>query len=177
MLVPLDGSAFSEAVLPSAAALVTPETEVVLVTVVRESGARTTWATTHDYLGETKARVDPIIGGTMPLPSARPPGRLVEAPLQAEERARVEAQEYLERIARRYFAGRARVAVLYGGDPAQELLELVRKEKPDLVAMATHGRTGLAEMVLGSVTHKLLGAGLAPMLLVRPNGLPAGRGF
>ncbi len=38
----------------------------------------------------------------------------------------------------------------------------------DLVAMATHGRTGLQRMILGSVTEHMLGATDLPMLIVRP---------
>jgi nucleotide-binding universal stress UspA family protein len=54
------------------------------------------------------------------------------------------------------------------GNPAAEIIEYARKNKVDLIAMSTHGRTGLARWVLGSVTDKVLhGAGM-PMWLVRP---------
>ncbi|HEV2579957.1 MAG TPA: universal stress protein, partial [Ktedonobacteraceae bacterium] len=38
----------------------------------------------------------------------------------------------------------------------------------DLVAMATHGRTGFQHWVLGSVTERVLGATRLPILIVRP---------
>lgn len=38
----------------------------------------------------------------------------------------------------------------------------------DLVAMATHGRTGFQHLVLGSVTEHVLGATRLPLLVVRP---------
>lgn len=41
-------------------------------------------------------------------------------------------------------------------------------ERCDLVAMATHGRTGFQRWVLGSVTERVLGATRLPILVVRP---------
>jgi nucleotide-binding universal stress UspA family protein len=38
----------------------------------------------------------------------------------------------------------------------------------DLVAMATHGRTGFQHWVMGSVTERVLGATRLPLLIVRP---------
>ena len=37
-----------------------------------------------------------------------------------------------------------------------------------LVALATHGRTGLRRWVLGSITEHILGATRLPLLMVRP---------
>ena len=55
------------------------------------------------------------------------------------------------------------------GNPAAEIIEYARKYKFDLIAMSTHGRTGLARWVLGSIADKVLhGAGM-PMWLVRPS--------
>ena len=54
------------------------------------------------------------------------------------------------------------------GNPAAEIIEYAKKNKADLIAMSTHGRTGLARWVLGSTADKVLhGAGM-PMWLVRP---------
>src|SRR5262249_291648 len=59
------------------------------------------------------------------------------------------------------------------GVPIPELATIAREEGADLIAMAPHGRSGLARLVLGSVaTATLQRAGL-PVLLVRPTGLPA----
>jgi nucleotide-binding universal stress UspA family protein len=38
----------------------------------------------------------------------------------------------------------------------------------DLIAMATHGRTGFQHWVLGSVTERVLGATRLPILIARP---------
>jgi nucleotide-binding universal stress UspA family protein len=38
----------------------------------------------------------------------------------------------------------------------------------DIVAMATHGRTGLARWIIGSVTDRVLQGTRLPMLIIRP---------
>jgi len=54
------------------------------------------------------------------------------------------------------------------GDPAEVILATERKLQADLVVMATHGRTGLARIVLGSVTDKIVRGSTAPVLTIRP---------
>ena len=56
-------------------------------------------------------------------------------------------------------------------DPAEQILNHAREEEVDLIAMATHGRTGLARLLMGSVAHNLLQARVAPLMLVRPGEL------
>jgi nucleotide-binding universal stress UspA family protein len=48
------------------------------------------------------------------------------------------------------------------------LLELIRERRPDLVVMATHGRTGLARAFIGSVTEQVVHHAGTPVLCVRP---------
>lgn len=57
------------------------------------------------------------------------------------------------------------------GDPASEILEACSVHRADLIAMSTHGRSGLSRWVLGSVTEKVLRTAGVPMLVV-PSGLP-----
>jgi nucleotide-binding universal stress UspA family protein len=57
--------------------------------------------------------------------------------------------------------------VLRRGDPAAEILSVVHDQKADLVAMATHGRAGVARMMFGSVAEKVLRKAEVPLLLVR----------
>ena len=38
----------------------------------------------------------------------------------------------------------------------------------DVIAMATHGRSGLARWAMGSITERVLGATRVPLLVVRP---------
>ncbi len=61
---------------------------------------------------------------------------------------------------------KARSTALHGF-AASELLDCERAEQPDLVVMATHGRSGLARFALGSVADRLVREGTSPVLLVR----------
>ena len=169
ILVTLDGSPFSESVLPAAASLAQAAagSEVRLVMVISSTEPEI-WSDVPDYPMETRARVDPT-GGLLPLPM--PGARAVEDPSQAAQRRRVTAMEYLEGISRRYFGGRARVTVLEGDHPAKEVLRLVEVERPQVIAMATHGRTGLATIVMGNMTQAMMKSAGVPLLLVRPSGL------
>ena len=57
---------------------------------------------------------------------------------------------------------------LLSGTPAAGLLDFEAETRPDLIVMATHGRSGLARFALGSVADRLIREGTAPVLLVRP---------
>jgi nucleotide-binding universal stress UspA family protein len=54
------------------------------------------------------------------------------------------------------------------GAPADTILAYVETYGIDLVAMATHGRTGLKRWVYGSVTAKVLRSISCSMLVIRP---------
>jgi nucleotide-binding universal stress UspA family protein len=60
------------------------------------------------------------------------------------------------------------VSMVRQGKPAQKILEAARAHEADLIAMATHGRSGLSRLVSGSVTEKVLREAPCPMLVVRP---------
>lgn len=53
------------------------------------------------------------------------------------------------------------------GDPAQAIIDYVNDTDVDLVAMATHGRSGLGRLVLGSVAERVLRGVGVPVLLMR----------
>jgi nucleotide-binding universal stress UspA family protein len=61
---------------------------------------------------------------------------------------------------------RAEAKVRYG-DPVEEILDHVTWDHIDLIAMATHGRTGLTRVVMGSVAEHVLRRTSVPMLLMR----------
>ena len=63
-----------------------------------------------------------------------------------------------------------RTMVEFGGDPAKEITELAARTRSAVVAMSTHGRSGVDRVVLGSVAEKVLRAGSIPILLVRAPG-------
>ena len=84
---------------------------------------------------------------------------------------RAEAEHSLARAKKRLTdAGLSvRVEVLFG-QPAERIAEYAMKKKVDLIAMSTHGRSGLSRWVFGSVTEKVLRAVVVPILLIRPPG-------
>jgi len=53
------------------------------------------------------------------------------------------------------------------GDPALAILEVEKELRPDLIVMATHGRTGLSHMILGSVAERTVRESTVPVLTVR----------
>jgi nucleotide-binding universal stress UspA family protein len=53
------------------------------------------------------------------------------------------------------------------GDPARTIVEIAEREDYDLVAMGTHGRSGFAHLLLGSVAEKVVRRSPKPVLTVR----------
>jgi nucleotide-binding universal stress UspA family protein len=53
------------------------------------------------------------------------------------------------------------------GSAADEIIDFAEANSIDLIAMATHGRSGISKWVFGSVTDKVLHAGDKPVLVVR----------
>jgi nucleotide-binding universal stress UspA family protein len=92
----------------------------------------------------------------------------------AQLKALREAQEYLRRIVKRLeHAGQSRVeANVWYGPPAAAIVGAARDQKVDLIVMATHGRSGLGRLGLGSVTEAVLRGTRVPVLVVRPDGAP-----
>jgi len=56
------------------------------------------------------------------------------------------------------------------GDPAAEIVDQSYGAGIDLIAMATHGRSGMSRWVLGSVAERVLRHAGTPLLLVRGEG-------
>lgn len=65
----------------------------------------------------------------------------------------------------------ARPRVLYG-NPAETILSCAKEEDGCLLAMATHGRSGLGRWLLGSVADRVLHCVEGPLLLIRPGTQP-----
>ena len=77
-------------------------------------------------------------------------------------------REYIEQIAEVLVAEGYKVeALLAGGDPASEIAAAGEREKCDLIAMATHGHRGLADVLRGSVANELRHISMLPVLMVR----------
>ena len=172
ILISLDGSKFSEAVLGPAVNLAKcSNAEVHLVEVVKDSATNATWA---HFPGSH------VLGSEWELPeSARSTwsegsdyvGVLAEARFQAEERVHHMKSSYLDNLAKETFPQGAETRVISGEDPAEKIIEYAKEQGFDLIALATHGRRGFSRILVGSVADKLLRSGVAPVLLVRPDKL------
>lgn len=53
------------------------------------------------------------------------------------------------------------------GNPFYEIIRYAKEADVDLIVMGTHGHTGLAHMLLGSVTEKVVRKSPCPVLTVR----------
>ena len=81
----------------------------------------------------------------------------------------MDAKTYLSEVERRLSKKglRVRTRVALGGPPAEEILAAIKATSADLVAMATHGRSGLGRALLGSVAESVLRASPVPVLMIR----------
>jgi len=139
ILAPLDGSSIGEAALPYIETLaIETSASVSLFQVVSLPGvAEASLLSGPDWIKLTKA--------------------MQEA-----------GQNYLKSIAEKLNSkGIKTTYEVVTGDPADKIVEYAEQKKISLIAMSTHGRTGLARWVLGSVTDKVLHGASMPILLVR----------
>jgi nucleotide-binding universal stress UspA family protein len=139
MVVPLDGSAMSEAVIPHA------------INIARQRGAETDIVLIH---------VSDINASSFGNRGA----------LNRIQEEKKEKKKYLEGIVKRIKGEglNARSEILLG-DPAETILNYVKDNPAQLIAMATHGHTGLSSMIFGSVTEHILHlVKKTPILLVKP---------
>jgi nucleotide-binding universal stress UspA family protein len=60
--------------------------------------------------------------------------------------------------------------VMRRGTPFVEIVKYAREADVDLIVIGTHGRTGLAHVLLGSVAEKIVRKAPCPVLTVRPEG-------
>ena len=142
ILVPLDGSPFSERALP------------VAVSLARGSGA-----TLHVVRIHVPHTRPPVSLEGMPVSDPEKDSLRWEA-----ERAYV--TRIRERLGPRSELG-TRIAVL-NGPVAEVLATYAAFNRVDLIVMSTHGRKGLARAWMGSVGDELLRRSSVPVLLVRP---------
>jgi nucleotide-binding universal stress UspA family protein len=141
MLVPLDGSDLSEAALGPARVLSHTLGASLLLLRVVEQDADNNW------------RFDPADLSLR---------RVTPTDMQR-------AQEYLDGIAELPGPDTGPVDVLVdSGDPSAVITTTVATENIDLIVMATHGRSGLARLTMGSIATTTLQRAHVPILLVRP---------
>ncbi|WJY26961.1 MULTISPECIES: universal stress protein [Sporosarcina] len=93
-----------------------------------------------------------------------------EAVLHAPSREALEAARKkqvlpIEKILQEY-AAPYRIHILHG-DPAAEIINFAHAENTDLVVIGSRGLNALQEMLLGSVSHKVMKRVSCPVLLVK----------
>ena len=163
ILVTLDHSEASEAILLEVEHLASESAaEVILMTV----------AEVPDAAAEAP---HPMVVGGAAAPGAVikvPPPRVVEDKGQALDRVKEDLTDYLgeKAVILRHLGCQVEIEVRFG-DPVEEILSAAKAHQVDLIAMATHGRTGLAQVIFGSVAARVLGSGVRPVLVVRPDRL------
>jgi len=138
ILIPLDGSTTAEKVLPYARFLA----EVLKLPVELLGVIDLAAIATHLSAEKT---------------------RYFDSFVAEEERS---SKDYLEGIARTFSGGPVRCSV-EKGKPEEVIIQRGGANKASLIAMATHGRSGVKRWLLGSVAEKVLRAGRSPLLLIR----------
>lgn len=79
-----------------------------------------------------------------------------------------EAEEELARIRKDDCGNSARVVTqVMVGPPVPKLVEYAKEQQIDLILLATHGRTGIEHLMIGSVTEKLVRAAPCSVLVFR----------
>ncbi|MDX9822207.1 MAG: universal stress protein [Syntrophales bacterium] len=79
------------------------------------------------------------------------------------------AQDYLERIMKQLSSEGIRTKMeLLEGSPSQAIVSYAKENKVDLIVIATHGHTGMARLMFGSVALRVLHDAHTPVLLIRP---------
>ncbi|MFN8433875.1 MAG: universal stress protein [Anaerolineales bacterium] len=138
ILVPLDGSAVAEGVLPHAKSLAYSEgAELILLTVAANPAM--------DYLFS-----DPGIAET------------------AVQEQVEKSKSYISTIEKELSTAGFKVSTLMRvGSVAEVILSVAEELQVDVIAMSTHGRTGAARWLLGSVAERVVHNSNVPVLLIR----------
>jgi nucleotide-binding universal stress UspA family protein len=143
VLIPMDGSPCAEAIVEVATSL------------GRSFGSRYTLLRIVRYPDE--------------LVSAYVPGTIQMSQQVVDEGIRT-SRDYLDEMSGKLRAEGFQIdtRVLVDSRPASAILSFAEDEEVDLIAMATHGRSGMSRAVMGSVTDKVVRGAHRPVLVVRP---------
>jgi nucleotide-binding universal stress UspA family protein len=95
-------------------------------------------------------------------------GYVPEMDARRTEEERTTAEDYLEDIARQFRqSGLTAFVRVEVGQVVETILEVCKIEGGQLIALASHGRTGLSRAFYGSIADGLLNRCTCPMLVVR----------
>jgi nucleotide-binding universal stress UspA family protein len=90
-------------------------------------------------------------------------------PIEKILREEVEARAYLKKVAQRLRKKGLKVScVTVSGDPGETIVGYAKENAVDLVALSTHGRSGLQRLAFGSVADFVLKKSGLPILIRRP---------
>ena len=149
MVVLLDGSNLAEQVLPHVREIARCQSSTV-------------------YLLSVAPVVMPAVPVVVDIYPVYATTGFVAAGLEEQKRLQTEMEEYLAQVAQQLQSVAAAVhTVVRFGHPADEILQYADEVGADLIAMCTHGRSGLKRWVYGSVADKVLRGAKCPVLLVR----------
>jgi nucleotide-binding universal stress UspA family protein len=82
--------------------------------------------------------------------------------------SRAWAQKQLDRLVAKARKSGVRVkGLLAEGAAHEQIVRIARTKRADMVVMGTHGRSGLAKLILGSVAGRVVAAASCPVLTVR----------
>lgn len=149
LLLPLDGSPFAEAPIPSIEELTKGTKIEVVLTTVSEP---------------------PLVPsyGDRPI---NPTWKKHRDALWAETQK--QASEYLNKVKSKLGGKGLKVKskVIPGelGRVAESIMQAAQKEKVDLIVMTTHGRSGVSRWVYGGVANRIVEQSAQPVLLIRPS--------
>ncbi|MBM4446862.1 MAG: universal stress protein [Chloroflexi bacterium] len=149
LLLPLDGSPFSEAPIPFIEELTKGTEAEIVLTVVCEP---------------------PLVPsyGDRPI---NPTWEKHRDKLWTETQQ--QASEYLKKVKTRLEKQGIKVKsqAIPGdlGKVAESIMQVAQKEKVNLIAMTTQGRTGISRWVYGSVATRIVEESLQPVMLIRPS--------
>jgi nucleotide-binding universal stress UspA family protein len=87
-----------------------------------------------------------------------------------EEKMKKEVGDYLHaKVEQLRVNGVGKVSsVIAEGKGAEEIIDLAQRTPDNMVAMSTHGRSGIGRWVLGSVTDRVVSYCGDPVLVIRP---------
>ncbi len=83
---------------------------------------------------------------------------------------RGQAREKLTALAAKHFAGLPEVNLeVRDGYTSKEIIQAAQESGSGLIVLGTHGRTGLAHLLIGSIAEKVVRSSPIPVLTVRGN--------
>lgn len=105
-----------------------------------------------------------------PLYYAAPPtayGSATQVAMLLDDQRKLGREELAKLAAKMKKRGVELRTILQEGTPYDRIADTAKRIKADLILMATHGRTGLTHLLMGSVTEKVVRSAPCPVLTLR----------